>query len=137
MDIDDSNSNRQSLRQTIYNQVDYVIRHFTNQGKILLFEKINGNKKIKSPIKKGSSGTHSRTRTSLKILTGVWLLSIVVLINGYAGVLTSLLTVPKLRPIAQTLKDVAESTELRVTCEKNSYFSDIFLVIFSFCVPSI
>ena len=56
MDIDDSNSNRQSLRQTIYNQVDYVIRHFTNQGKILLFEKINGNKKIKSPIKKVDLG---------------------------------------------------------------------------------
>ena len=56
----------------------------------------------------------------------------VVLINGYAGVLTSLLTVPKLKPIAQTLKDVAESKELRVTCEKNSYFSDMFLVILNF-----
>jgi len=33
MDIDGSNSNRPSLRQTIYNQVDYVIRQFTNQGK--------------------------------------------------------------------------------------------------------
>ena len=32
MDIDDSNSNR-SLRQTIYNQLDYVLRHITNQGK--------------------------------------------------------------------------------------------------------
>ena len=53
----------------------------------------------------------------------------VVLINAYSGVLTSLLTAPRLKPIAQTLKDVAESPELRVSCEKQSYFSTIFLVL--------
>jgi len=47
----------------------------------------------------------------------------VVLINGYSGVLTSLLTVPKLKPIAKTLKDVAESKELRVSCENNAFFA--------------
>lgn len=35
MDVKDSNSIRQSLRKTIYNQLDYVMRHFTNQGKVL------------------------------------------------------------------------------------------------------
>ena len=54
----------------------------------------------------------------------------VVLINAYSGVLTSLLTAPRLKPIAQTLKDVAESSELRVTCEKDSFFARIFLVLF-------
>ena len=53
----------------------------------------------------------------------------VVLINAYSGVLTSLLTAPRLKPITQTLKDVAESSELRVTCEKDGYFARIFLVI--------
>jgi len=76
----------------------------------------------------GSSGTHARTRTSFKIMTGIWLLAMVVLINGYAGVLSSLLTVPKLKPIARIIKDVAESKELQVTCEKGQYFCDTFLV---------
>jgi len=79
-------------------------------------------------------------------LTGIWLLSMVVLINAYSGVLTSLLTAPRLKPIALTLHDVAESQELRVTValtlhdvaesqelrvtvEKDSYFSRIFLVL--------
>ncbi len=44
----------------------------------------------------------------------------VVLINAYSGVLTSLLTVPKLEPIANTLKEVAESGKLRLTLEKGS-----------------
>ena len=65
-------------------------------------------------------------------MTGIWLLSMVVLIKGYAGVLTSLLTVPKWKPIAQSLEKVAESKELRVTCEKNTYFSDILLVFLLF-----
>jgi len=79
-------------------------------------------------IKKGSSGTHAKTRSSFKILTGIWLLSMVVLINAYSGVLTSLLTTPKLKPIATTLRDVAESKELRVSVEKQSYFSLLLLV---------
>jgi len=53
----------------------------------------------------------------------------VVLINAYSGVLTSLLTAPRLKPIVQTLKQVAESQELRVTCEKDAYMSRIFLVL--------
>ncbi len=52
----------------------------------------------------------------------------VVLINGYSGVLTSLLTIPKLNPIVNTMKEVTESKELRVTVEKNLPFSKIFLV---------
>jgi len=83
----------------------------------------------KFSFKKGTSGTHAKTRTSFKIMTGIWLLSIVVIINAYSGVLTSLLTVKKLKPIAETLKDVAESKELRVTCEKSSSLAAIFLVL--------
>ena len=52
----------------------------------------------------------------------------VVLINAYSGVLTSLLTVPKLQPIAKTLEEVAEKNVLRLTIEKNTYFSEMFLV---------
>jgi len=52
----------------------------------------------------------------------------IVLINAYFGVLTSLLTVPKLKPIANTVKDVAESDVLRLTIEKNLEMSEFFLV---------
>jgi len=35
MDINNSNSSQsQSIFKAVYNQIDYVIRHFTNQGKI-------------------------------------------------------------------------------------------------------
>ncbi len=54
----------------------------------------------------------------------------VVLINAYSGVLTSLLTAPRLKPIAKTLQEVAESQELQVTVEKNNIFSRSFLVFF-------
>jgi len=58
-------------------------------------------------------------RTSFKIFVGVWLLCMVVLINAYSGVLASLLTVPKLDPIANTMNELLESKVLRVTIEKN------------------
>ncbi len=52
----------------------------------------------------------------------------VVLINGYLGVLTSMLSIPKLVPILFTMKEVAENGEMRVTIEKNSGLSTQFLV---------
>jgi ionotropic glutamate receptor len=86
-------------------------------------------------MKKGTTGTHARTRTSFKLLTGIWLLSMVVLVNAYSGVLTSLLTVPKLKPIARTLKDVADNKELKVTVEKNGVFDVKLLVVSSLRLP--
>lgn len=53
----------------------------------------------------------------------------IVLINGYSGVLTSFLTIPKLNPIANTLQEVAESKELQVTVEKNVPISNLFMAI--------
>jgi len=55
----------------------------------------------------------------------------VVLINAYSGVLTSLLTVPKLKPIANTMNEVVESNVLRVTLEKNGGYSPRFLVFYN------
>lgn len=63
-------------------------------------------------------------------MVGIWLLCMVVLVNAYSGVLTSLLTVPKLEPIARTLKEVVESDTLRVTVERASIFAINFLVLF-------
>jgi len=59
------------------------------------------------------------SRQSLKILVGVWLISMVVLINAYAGVMTALLTVPKLMPIVNSLEEAATQNRL-VTLEFNT-----------------
>lgn len=70
-----------------------------------------------------------KARSSFKMV-GIWLLCIVVLINAYSGVLTSLLTVPKLKPIVITLKEVAESDTLRMTTERGSVLAKTVLVCF-------
>ena len=62
-------------------------------------------------------------KTSFKIIVGIWLLCMVVLVNAYAGVLTSLLTVPKLEPIVNTLQELVENQYLGlggVTVERAS-----------------
>ena len=56
----------------------------------------------------------------------------IVLINAYFGVLTSLLTVPKLELIVNTIEEVAKSNVLRVTVEKNADWSYIYLVTYTY-----
>jgi len=51
----------------------------------------------------------------------------VVLINAYAGVMTALLTVPKLEPIANTLEEAAMQNRL-VTIETNTPMTRIISV---------
>lgn len=60
----------------------------------------------------------------------------VVLINGYLGVFTSMLTSPKLEPILFTMKEVAESGKSRVTIEKNSAFSTQLLVYYYYHIAA-
>jgi len=58
----------------------------------------------------------------------IWLLSLVVLQNGYTGVLTSLMSVPKLDPIFNTLEEVIADGRYRITDQKNSVMTNQFLV---------
>jgi len=53
----------------------------------------------------------------------------VVMIYAYTGVLTSLLTVPKLEPIDFTLEEVVLHNKFCVTQERNTPLSRGFLVI--------
>ncbi len=53
----------------------------------------------------------------------------VVLVFAYSGVLTSLLTVPKLEPIVNTVEELIESGKLRITIERNIQISREFLVV--------
>jgi len=60
----------------------------------------------------------------------VWLLSLVVLQNGYNGVLTSFMTVPKLEPVFNTLEEVLADGRYRITDQKHSVMTNQFLVLF-------
>jgi len=51
-----------------------------------------------------------------------------VLILAYSGVLTSLLSVPKLEPTVNTLEDLVKGGQLRITLEKNVHMSRELLV---------
>jgi len=61
-------------------------------------------------------------------MLGLWLLMMVVIINSYTSVLTSLMAVPKLKPIPQSLEDLAEMKEYKVTIQKNQILAEAFLV---------
>ena len=68
---------------------------------------------------------------ALRILLGAWLLMMIVLVNAYAGVMTALLTVPKMEPIAvNSLEELAASNKLKLTVAVNTIPANTFLVIF-------
>ena len=64
----------------------------------------------------------------------IWLLSLVVLQNGYTGVLTSLMTAQKLDPIFNTLEEVIADGRYRITDQKNAVMTNQFLVSY-YLVP--
>jgi hypothetical protein len=61
-------------------------------------------------------------------VAGVWCLTMVVLVNAYTGTLMSYLTVPKLRPIVNTLEELAASSETRMTVDFELGKARMFLV---------
>ena len=55
------------------------------------------------------------------MLVGFWLISmVVIIINAYAGVMTALLTAPKLMPIANTLEEAVTQNRLVTIIHVNS-----------------
>ena len=70
------------------------------------------------------------SRLVIRIALSAWLLSLIVLQNGYVvGVLTSRLTAPKLEPIFNTLEEVVADGRFRITDQKNSVMTTQFLVL--------
>ena len=61
-------------------------------------------------------------------MLAVWLLTMVVIVNAYTGVLTSLLSVPKFEPTVVTLDQAVAGGKCCVTMERNSVFMDDYLV---------
>ncbi len=69
------------------------------------------------------------SKLSIRFMMGIWLLLMVALINSYTGVLTSMMAVSKLKPIPQSLEELAAKKEYKVTVMKESFLAKQFLVI--------
>lgn len=59
-------------------------------------------------------GREAFRRGSFRLLTGVWVLCAMVLVNSYTGIVTSSLTTPKMKPSIDTLEELAASKEIGV-----------------------
>ena len=79
---------------------------------------------------KGNSFSYA-TKTALRIAGTAWLLSMIVVIYAYSGVLTSLLAVQKLEPTVDTLDQLVAGGKFQLTMEKNSQLTNIVLVNYS------
>ena len=77
----------------------------------------------------GTGSIPYMSRLVIRIALSAWLLSLIVLQNGYVGVLTSLMTVPKLEPIFNTLEEVVADGRFRITDQKHSVMTTQFLVL--------
>ena len=65
----------------------------------------------------GNSSMSQRKIFALRLAVGLWCLMMMVLVNAYSGTLTSYLAVPKLRPIVNTLTELAASSETEITTD--------------------
>lgn len=68
-----------------------------------------------------------------RIIAGVWCLVSIVFVYLYNGCLTSYITFPKMRPIIESLDQLANSAELELAILKNSVFESIILVFSIYC----
>jgi hypothetical protein len=64
----------------------------------------------------------------LKILTGAWCLMFVVITNSYTGNLTSDLAVPALKPIPNSLEELALNDEISLIIDDKSTVAEMILV---------
>lgn len=69
------------------------------------------------------------SRTGIRLVLSAWLLSMVVIVYAYTGVLTAYLTVQKLEPTVDTFEQLASSNcRFRITVEKDTLFSNQIMV---------
>ena len=70
-------------------------------------------------------------------MIGLWLLMMIIMVNLYTSTLTSYLTVPKLKPIPNTLEELAASKRYQLATEKGTVFTEMILVKYSFCAGNL
>ncbi len=107
----------------------YVVSVLTNQGvKILILLRYKKNRILKFVCYLYSGNYFYLRQTSLRIAAGLYCLMALVLINAYSGNLVSFLTVPKLKPIVSSFKDLSSSLHLKVAVDAKSVLADRFMV---------
>ena len=116
-----------------YKQIEYVLTIISCQGIVMYFFFftsitflfIRSNFQME---RKGNS-TPFKVNWPFRTVTAPWLLSMIVIIYGYLGVLTANFTVPKMEPIVNTFDELASSSHFRVTLSSNQQFTDQFLMV--------
>ena len=80
---------------------------------------------VKSLIK--GNRVSSQFGVTFKFMVGVWLLSMIVLIYAYTGVMTAFLSVPKLEPIVKNFEEAVLQGRT-LSALKGTSFAAILLV---------
>lgn len=62
------------------------------------------------------------------MMVALWLIPTMILLMAYSGVLTSLLTINKLEPPIDTLEQLKDSSNLRLTIEEDMFMTKQFMV---------
>lgn len=65
---------------------------------------------------------------STRIAAASWCLTSVVLVYLYSGCLISFMTVPKFRPLVETLDELADHKELQIATLDTHFFQSMLLV---------
>ena len=89
---------RLTFAKSLHRSVDYVLSIVFCQGNSIAY----------------------KSRQSLKIQVGLWLLTMIVVIYGYTGTLTAYLTLPKWMPTVSTAQDLASRDDIHFTVESDN-----------------
>jgi high-affinity Fe2+/Pb2+ permease len=132
------NSNRHkrsgSIHKSVFNNFSshmiYVINIMTNQGKrFAIFLVVTVAKFLMLIHTNCYLGCQEAfSRTSFRLLTGVWVLCAMVLVNSYTGIVTSSLTTPKMNPSIESFEDLAASSEIGVVLRHDTSIGEQILV---------
>lgn len=64
----------------------------------------------------------------MKVLIGVWLLAATVLVNCYAGIIISAMTVPKMLPPIDSLEDLVRNDDVTIANQGDAILTLQYLV---------
>ena len=67
-------------------------------------------------------------RLPIRIVTGLWFLTVVIITTSYSSNITAYLTIPKLEPIVNSYEELAASQQYTIMTWARSSMADLFLV---------
>ena len=109
--------------------VSYVITIITSQGNFWInrsWHAISPTVYLNFDLLSGNYLPNKKL--SVRMLTGIWCLMAVVLINSYTGNLTSYLSVPRLNPIPNSFDELADSSDYKLSIAANTVLMKLIMV---------